>query len=191
MNQRIVEAWRRIHHAYVRAQRYRDCIWWCSERSNVGALAAAAWKCNVAAVEEYRDVALQHLGLVDLWLATPSARSGTSIEAKLVFARIPTRRALRPAWIRLARDGLKKSVRDLVRLRKSNTRRLAVLFVVPSFAAAANIKGRVRDFGAILQRELRGTRMFWCNTPSRAAHSLGLTHQARLYPGVMLVTQEC
>lgn len=191
MNKRLVASWRRLHHAYIRAHRHRDCIWWCSERSNVGALAAAAWKCNVPAVEEHRDVALRRPGLVDLWLATPSAQSGTSIEAKLVFARIPTRHVRRPAWIRLARKGLREATRNLVRLRRSNTRRIAVLFVVPSFAEGRDIENRARDFRDVLQRALPSVRMFWCNAPGRHVPNSGLTHQGRVYPGVMLVAKEC
>jgi len=62
---------------------WTDCAWWCSERANVGVLAAAAWQCGLVALQEYYDCDGDPRAPMDLWIGTRKCRGGLQVEAKL------------------------------------------------------------------------------------------------------------
>jgi|WetSurMetagenome_2_1015567.scaffolds.fasta_scaffold447464_2 hypothetical protein len=51
----VLEKWIEINQKYVNEFENKDTLYWYNERANVGTLAAAIWKSNGMAIEEYND----------------------------------------------------------------------------------------------------------------------------------------
>jgi hypothetical protein len=79
----LLEEWCLVHERYCRLVR-NDAIYWEGERANIAALAAAAWRCGWAALEEFAQPKkarrLKFAGRADLFLLSP--RCEEYVEAK-------------------------------------------------------------------------------------------------------------
>jgi len=49
----VLEQWLRVHRDYMEETGFSDSLYWYTERTNIGALAGAVWRCGGYAVEEY------------------------------------------------------------------------------------------------------------------------------------------
>lgn len=187
---RVFECWREIHCRYHEQvtlpprkgdrERRADCIWWTTERGNVGALAAAAWLARAPAVEEYRDCAVRRRERVDMWMRLDGA--SVHVEAKLV-------------WLKLGRsvandaetvDGKLSSLRKQCARIDDCERTLAITFVVP-FGERATQESAIAHLNAVLQA-MKSPRnvLAWFGVDGRVPRwdrSDGLGR----YPGVLMV----
>ena len=101
----LLEEWLLAVERYCRIMGGDDAPYWYNERSNIGVLAGAAWRCGRIALEEfqyekgYRNKP-KWLGRADLWLASEELEE--LIEAKF-------------KWISLrSRNGISEIVQDVL-----------------------------------------------------------------------------
>jgi len=84
----LLEEWCLIHERYCRLVKC-DSIYWNIERSNLAALAGAAWRSGWAALEEFsqykRVKATRFDGRADLYLKSPDTED--YVESKMVWPR--------------------------------------------------------------------------------------------------------
>lgn len=81
----IIEEWNWAIERYCRVTG-NDTPYWHSERSNIGVLAAAAWRCGKIALEEFTQAKTENLGRCDLWIA--GENFSNYIEAKFEWINI-------------------------------------------------------------------------------------------------------
>jgi hypothetical protein len=191
---RVFECWREIHcryHGQVSLprrdgdrERRADCIWWTTERGNVGALAAAAWLARAPAVEEYRDCAVQPRERVDMWMQLDGA--SVHVEAKM-------------HWLDLkdlgGEDTMLAGIEDeLSRIEKESARiqgcerHLALVFVVP-YGIGLTQEAATRHLGAVV-KPMSSPRhvQAWFGVDACVPHWEGPDHPGH-YPGVLMVGQ--
>lgn len=135
---RILKEWHGVHWRYVARSlshsKHADCIWWALERSNVGALAAAAWLAEVPCLEEFVDYQGKKDRRVDLWLDTsltdrPGTGQGTHVEAKMLWLHADT--ATQRDFLQQLVSRLSEAAEQMEHLH-SESHKLALVFVVPS-----------------------------------------------------------
>ena len=86
----MIEQWIKINREYIEEEKYEDALYLYNERSTVGSLAGAAWKCGGYAIEEY--VAIkgkdkdEKNGRIDLLLNL--SRKNIIIEAKQLWLQL-------------------------------------------------------------------------------------------------------
>ena len=85
-----IQKWLNINIKYTTLFGGTDTLYWYNERANIGALAGAAWKAGLYAIEEYaalkkpKDVTSKGSGRIDLYL-TDSEGNDAVVEAKICW----------------------------------------------------------------------------------------------------------
>jgi hypothetical protein len=90
-----IRMWTKVHCIYAEVFKEDDALYWYNERPQVGALAAAAWKANMYALEEYattkhHPITKKKTGRIDLYIGDHNGHSAT-LEAKLSWVNPDTR----------------------------------------------------------------------------------------------------
>jgi hypothetical protein len=181
----LLEEWCFVHERYCRLNN-GDAIYWQIERSNLAALAGAAWRAGWAALEEFAQDKLamrsRFIGRADLFMK--SSTSEDYVEAKLVWCRDGVKS-------RIARtvENIKKACNDaraLHRPRGTAIQRTGVVFAVPSFLGTGGQpphKILASRIDALQSITLDATA--WC-FPKTARR---LEWRGGIYPGVILLAK--
>jgi hypothetical protein len=185
----IFAGWRQIHSHYEDCVP-RDGIWWCSERSNVSALASASWLKSVCALEEYRDDYFDRRHRVDLWLDLPGKGRETIVETKFLRTRISASTTTGDLASRVEKK-LRKAEEHLENLEESELtreagpyRKIAACFVVPRFAEGTSWDEPFRGFVEQMREKLAdGLLLAW----HEAKQPLRDDETNLCYPGVLLL----
>jgi hypothetical protein len=189
--QELLEEWCLIHERYCRLVR-GDAIYWSIERSNLAALAAAAWRSGWAALEEFPQPKIlkrtRFGGRADLFIKSPSCQD--YVESKMCW--VTTRRDLEAAALGTSRE-VRRACRDASALRlpssDGTTHRIGVVFAVPYFRAAA-AKSLPKFLAPFF--EALGTTDFdaisWCFPPP-ARNLVWKEESDDIYPGIVLVAK--
>jgi len=181
----VLKKWYDINVEYCNALG-DDAMYWYTERANVGALAAAVWRCGAPALEEFsaRRGFGRHRrqGRADLWFRW----RGTDyvIEAKREWVCLSPRARDSVKRVSLA---LKKAKKAAVESRYQGKRRLGVVFAVPYIPAkhADQSHRLVREFLGDLRKKARYCVM--CSVFPPAARALLAKHA--FHPGVVLLAR--
>lgn len=206
---RVIHEWHNLHSAYVadsldRTPGEPDCVWWSLERSNVGILAAAAWRVGIPCVEEYSDWCGDKRRRVDLWLGTkdrggPEGDGGTHIEAKMLWLNANQKSRLSRSEFTAALKARLEAAHAQMEHIKSRSDRLALVFVVPhvrTWKGARAWKLEWQDFEKAAQETVRHraaaaneewvstwTTLAWPQQPPKCPRG----PSGRFYPGALLV----
>jgi len=85
----IFEEWFLLLKRYCRSTSGKDAPFWYNERSNIGILSVAAYRCGFIALEEYQCTkgrgANKRNGRADLWIASDFLNTAESVEGKFAF----------------------------------------------------------------------------------------------------------
>lgn len=126
----LLEEWCLVHERYCRLVP-GDAIYWNGERPNVAALAAAAWRCGWAALEEFAQPKIANrsgfAGRADLYLLSP--RSEDYVEAKFDWFSVSSKRSNTVRLLRTFRAALADA--HNVHLKPGKHRRVGVAFGSP------------------------------------------------------------
>ncbi len=190
----ILEKYLELNKSISVAWRLEEFPWWYNERASTGVLAAAAWKCNAIAFEEYatdkrhrkrgKRQAKNYTGRNDLYLKI--GKREYILEAKNVF---PTAFPTPENSLPKIRSVLKQAIHDVKNNRESGVRKLAAVFVAPRFYLK-RMKNRKQAIGKWIDvvSKIRCSARAWIfpNEAIKHAESNG----KRLYPGVVLILKE-
>jgi hypothetical protein len=182
----LLEEWCMVHERYCRMT-FGDAIFWQSERSNLAALAGAAWRAGWAALEEFSHEKIvkrsKFSGRADLFLRTPVSED--YIESKLVWCREGSKQ--RCAWTVKGMRSACDDARALHLEKRKGIQRIGVVFVVPSLR-----KGDRRELSSALAAFFETVNSVgvdaaaWCFPP--IARHLG--QDGRVYSGVILLAKK-
>jgi len=182
----ILEEWTQIVGRYLRHSQYGDNPWWYNERASLSCLAAAAWRMDGIALEEYYTEkgrgSKSWSGRCDLFLAVGSQSFGC--EAKQAWCAIGPTAHNGSAE---AEAGLKDACADARKLTKDEGRRLGLCFAVP-YLPEKN-KTHVEKLLKVWLRELENLD-YSCVAWTFPKKSRYHTHDGELYPGVVLLARE-
>lgn len=181
----LLEEWCKIHERYCRMVE-RDAIFWYTERSNIGALAGAAWLSGWAAMEEFtHDRRVKHSnarGRADLFMKSPV--SEYFVESKLVWCR----EGSNPRTAR-ARKGMRAACKDARTLHQeedTGIKRVGVVFAIPSLPVGdcRTLPSVLSEFVTIMHSDGLDA-VAWCFPPGAELRVSG----RREYPGVFLLAK--
>lgn len=126
----ILKSWINTNLEYLEYFDIPDCSWWYNERASLSSFAAAVWKANGIALEEYAiDKGKEHelwSGRCDLFIGLPSYQF--ACEAKQAWC--PIGRTAKNGIVNL-KKGLTEACQDARKLPKEEGRRLGICFAVP------------------------------------------------------------
>jgi len=185
----LLEEWCMIHERYCRLVE-EDAIYWSLERANISALAAAAWRCGWAALEEFpqskRQRRSRFFGRADLFLQSP--RSQDYVEAKFAWLSVKgTARGI-DAFLKALLDAL-TDARNLD-LPSGRARRIGV-----AFAAVYSPKGNQKAVSELLSSVFDRLQAAdfdaaaWCFPPTARMLTWKDHHTTKVYPGVILLAK--
>ncbi len=179
----VLETWIELQHRfYERIGRVAYCY---SERANVGLFAAAAWRCNHIAVEEFatrRSNGWRGPGRIDLFVQIgPCA---LCIEAKVIQLRAPQSEADWCTFWRLVQAQVRVARHEAARASRGTFRhRLGIVFCVMSMAVARSIPRWLREFARNLDLQAARQPMDFLAAYMPVG---GLPADLERYPGVIL-----
>jgi len=185
---RLLREWCVIHEQYCKLV-HDDAIYWSIERSNLAALAGAAWRLGWAALEEFPQTKTSRrarfAGRTDLYLK--SRGRDEYIESKMVWL---TLRGGADASANIVMQGLESACDDAsaVHVTERTERRIGIVFAVPYYP-----KGRVESlsaFDAVFESLSRQPidAAAWC-FPSCARELAWGEPKVNVYPGVILAAR--
>src|SRR5213593_78577 len=128
----ILESWIAVQLEYGHAMENDDEAWWYRERTCVGFLSAAAWRCGGVTLEEWQTKkgSKEHArnGRCDLYIC----RRGQQffIEAKHMYSRATGKRERE---LRYIGSELERAAVDASALQCKRSEKLGVLFVAPFY----------------------------------------------------------
>ena len=126
----VFKSWIDTNSEYLKYFDIPDCPWWYNERASLSTFAAAVWKANGIALEEYSiDKGKKHetwSGRCDLFIGLRSYQF--ACEAKQSWC--PIGRNARNGITNL-KNSLKEACKDARKLNKDEGRRLGICFAVP------------------------------------------------------------
>lgn len=185
----LLEEWCMVHERYCRLAE-NDAIFWHPERSNLAALAGAAWRCGWAALEEFPHDKMANRskfsGRADLYLMSPGPEY--FVEAKLVWCQDRNK----PRHGRVLLNGINIACKDARALRLGNGTGINRISVV--FAVASLSKTEQRDLPGVfatLFETVHGLGLdaaAWCFP--RIAKPLECEGEERVFPGVFLLAKK-
>jgi len=186
--QKLLREWCRIHERYCRRVP-GDAIYWNIERSNLAALAAAAWRSGWVALEEFpqpkRTKRVHFDGRADLFLKSPSSED--YVEAKMSW--LTTRVSAAKAVAAIDRD-VQRACSDAssLRIAASGGIRVGVVFAVPYIPRQAELSLERFDdfFDAISDAQFDA--VAWC-FPKCARQLTWDEPRANVHPGVILLAK--
>ena len=131
----VLEQWLRVHRDYIEEAGFSDSLYWYTERTNIGALAGAVWRCGGYAVEEYGALkgkdAHESSGRVDLFFML--SEHEVVIEAKQCWMYLATN-ARRDFQLAISKR-LEEAVSDIRRTQESLAHQNAIGIVFfPTYA---------------------------------------------------------
>ncbi len=136
---KLLEAWCTVHELFCCIAE-GDAIWWHTERSNVGALAGAAWRIGWAALEEFGlDKVVKRRaanGRGDLFLQSDTAHD--YVEAKHVCGQFATAREIVP--VRLGIHAACSNAEEVTldeEDKRIGVRRIGVVFAAPDLGSGS------------------------------------------------------
>jgi hypothetical protein len=187
----ILEKWVEVHTTYSKREDWEDSIWWCHERPNVGALAAAVWISGGTALEEYSTLKLhkgrKRAGRCDLFFRTKGGKAYACEAKQLWFTGGMTQKQSSEAvndYFNAAQDDAKK-------LHPTEGRKLAICFVTLDLPPKTNNLASIKKSIAKLIEVLTSTNadaMAWCFPPK--ARLLLWEKNHRRYPGVAVLIRK-
>jgi hypothetical protein len=186
----VLKKWIVVNETYNKSEKWRDAIWWCNERANIGAFAAAVWLSGGVALEEYitrkKHKGSERAGRCDLSFRFTKNGDKFACEAKYLL--LPLGGTLENKIKRQIEGNIAKAVKDARKLDKSEGRKLAFCFIVPRFSPTKKrpaIKRALIKLTSMLQ-EMRLDAIAWF-FPKRTKDLRWTTNVC--CPGVMLVVK--
>jgi len=183
----LLEEWCLVHERYCRLVS-EDAIYWNGERPNIAALAAAAWRCGWAALEEFAQPKTakrsRFAGRTDLYMRSPISED--YVEAKCGWINVSSTKGNATGFLNAYRAA-RADARN-VHLKPGKHRRIGVAFA--SVYTSANSQSSVSSGLASVISKL-GDEKFeaaaWCFPI--AAQGLKSTEAgvSYLYPGVVVL----
>ena len=181
----LLEEWCLVHERYCRLVQ-DDAIFWHPERTNLAALAAAAWRSGWAALEEFPHDKMingsKRRGRTDLYLKSPASED--YVESKLVWCREGSGRRI--ARVLAGIDEACTNARALRLGRNADARRIGVVFAIPSRRNSDS-----RELHGLLAKLINSVHEIgmdaaaWCFPPPGAQRD----SDGRDYPGVVLLAK--
>jgi hypothetical protein len=181
----LLEEWCLIQERYCRLVP-SDAIYWQSERSNLAALAAAAWRAGWAALEEFQQTKLVEkrkiTGRADLFLRSPISED--YVESKLVWCREGD-----DSRIKETLAGIDAACTDVLALHLepySELRQIGIVFAVPSFRSG-DLQKLLTELLSLVEhlQETGLDAVAWC-FPTLPQPCIW---EGRTYPGVFLLAK--
>jgi len=186
--QSVLDGWCKIHEEYCSLVQ-GDAIYWNIERSNLGALAGAAWRLGWAALEEFpqpKNLKRKRFGgRADLFLKSPKHED--YVESKMTWMTL-RRGQVTPADGVLR--GLTSACKDAsaLHLTKSSERRVGIVFAVPYYRMGTILPLDVFDdfFETLASHAIDAAA--WC-FPECARELIWKEPYENVHPGVILVAR--
>jgi hypothetical protein len=186
----LLQEWCVIHERYCRLVE-DDAIYWNIERSNLAALASAAWRSGWAALEEFSHDKILKLakfyGRADLYMRSPGAHD--YVEAKMAWPK----GVARPINARQTLRELDSACNDARKIHLANGEgtRIGVVFACPRFPSGA--EQPLVELLAPFFEQIEGTELdavAWCFPPLQNALTALWGGRINLaYPGVVLLAR--
>jgi hypothetical protein len=128
----VFDNWFQILKRYLDELDHEDCQWWYNERATLSSLAAAIWKADGIALEEYctkkGKKSETWTGRCDLYFKL--GRHNFACEAKQIWCAIG-RRATIGIGFKKINDAVNMACREARNLDKDEGRRLGICFAIP------------------------------------------------------------
>jgi hypothetical protein len=183
----ILQEWIEVHTTYSKRENWKDSIWWCHERPNVAALAAAVWLSGGTALEEYSTRKLrkrgQSAGRCDLSFRTKGGKAYACEAKQLWFAGGMTLEKGSEAVEKCFKDAEK----DAGNLHPKEGEKLAICFVTLSLSPKASAEKSIAKLIEILTTT-KADAMAWCFLPK--ARKLLWEKNRRRFPGVAVLIRK-
>jgi hypothetical protein len=180
-----IKLWTKINCIYATALKEEDALYWYNERPNIGALAAAAWKTNLLAVEEYAAMKRSRItgkqsGRIDLYIANSSIDA--CIEAKQCWVTPGTRLATLEEKMNAALRDAKKD--------DDAHQRIGVVFYTMRVRSYDTAESALRHEIERV-REIKPDTLAWCfPKETRRLESEKPEHTGFVWPGVIMALKE-
>ena len=184
----VLRRWIATQKEYIKKS--DDYPWWYNERASTGILAAACWKSNNIALEEFSTIKGVQKGKVkrgrcDIYFSS----GGEDFVGEAKQAWISSGSKIRKSIKGKLDDGLKNAKQSTIELQKQEGRRLAICFAVPYFPKADQnkLKNLIMKFIEALSRS---------NATSYAYYFITKNFEdcegddGRLYPGNAIIIKE-
>lgn len=187
----VLETWIKNVQQYSKAFKNDDACWWYTERANVGILAAAAWKANWLALEEYSTLkrgqeTVTKNGRCDLYITKKDHHGSFAFEAKHAW------QTMRSNGVSKITDQLNGAWNDAGKLKKNEANtRVAACFVIPKTPASLaddNIDNEILPWLNLVLDEVPWDAVVWVFP--KESRQLKNDTGTRIFPGVLLILQE-
>ena len=179
----LLETWIELQHRfYERTGRAAYCY---SERTNVGLFAAAAWRCDQIAIEEFatrKGNGWRGPGRVDLFVQV--GRCALCVEAKAIYVRAPRDEGDWQMFWRLVRARVSAARHEAARASRGSFRhRLGIVFCVISRKLGPSLAHWRREFARDLDAQVPRQTIDFLAAYMPAGR---LPAELQRYPGVIL-----
>jgi hypothetical protein len=178
----VIKMWTKVHSNYADNET-DDALYWYNERPNIGALAAAAWKTNMCAVEEYTAMKRHHItdkksGRIDLYISND--HTSACIEAKQCWVSPGTR----PVKFK---ETMTAALRDAKRDDDGFQKIGAVFYVMKIKATVDTINEKMLKSEVERVRETKPDALAWCfPKATRLLESSRPENEGFVWPGVIM-----
>lgn len=180
--ERTIDEWLEINCRYADVAKGQDTLYWYNERANIGALAGAAWKAGICAIEEYaalkkpKSATSKGSGRIDLYLTDES--QDAIVEAKICWVAPGTE----PMKLRVK---MREACADARRDHDGDQKIGAVFYVMRVHQERVHEKTLIEEVERI--RKTKPDALAWCFPAAvRNLQSERPEHKGYVWPGVII-----
>jgi hypothetical protein len=179
----VLKSWIKVNRAYANVWRGKDALYWYNERPNVGALAAAAWKSGMYAVEEYaaikhHPITKKSSGRIDLYVTAANGKAAT-IEAKQCWVFPKTTKRTLANWMKAALNAARLDDEE-------DAQKIGVVFYTMK-VPIGEISEKVLKNEVERIRQIKVGALAWCFPKiNRRLESEMPEHEGFVWPGVVM-----